>query len=168
MMSSSHTLYGWTGAAGWQSVTLPYVGNTLSAVALLPPVGTKDCSLPSAATLDTLLGPKQGDAAVRLPKLHLEQTHDSLIETLVPLGLPAQGDFSRSIGVLPEQGRAEGRHGRRRGRHQGGRRDRGVMATSGMLPSRTVAFDRPFLFLIRDTATGSPLFLSWIGDPTQP
>ena len=150
-------------------MTLPYVGSTLSAVALLPPVGTKDCSLPSAATLESLLGPRQGDAAVRLPKLHLEQTHDSLIDTLVPLGLPAQGDFSRIYPgaylsrVVQKVVMDVDEEGTKAAAATGG-----VMATSGMLPSRTVAFDRPFLFLIRDTATGSPLFLSWVGDPTQP
>ena len=40
-----------------------------------------------------------------------------------------------------------------------------VKATAAVRP-RTVTVDRPFLFVITDTATGAPLFLGRIGDPT--
>lgn len=33
---------------------------------------------------------------------------------------------------------------------------------------KMLTFNRPFLLLLEDTATHTPLFLAWITDPTQP
>jgi serpin B len=168
MMSSSEDTYAWTSADGWQAATLPYQGGKISAVAVLPPKGTTTCATPSADALTALLGRARGTATVHLPRLQLEQSH-SLLKMLTDLGLPANGDFS---GIYPgafistviqkvlihvdEKGtKAAAATG-------------GGMATSLIQAPHDLTFDRPFLFLIRDTATGSPLFLTWVGDPTQP
>lgn len=39
-----------------------------------------------------------------------------------------------------------------------------VTGTSAVVPRSLVRFDRPFLFLIEDTATKTPLFLTYIAD----
>jgi serpin B len=42
-----------------------------------------------------------------------------------------------------------------------------AVGVSAMVPeSRTVTFDRPFLFLLVDTATRSPLFVTVVDDPS--
>jgi len=38
------------------------------------------------------------------------------------------------------------------------------MAVSGQVPQRLVSFDRPFLPLLTDTATRSPLFVTVVRD----
>ena len=40
-----------------------------------------------------------------------------------------------------------------------------VEAVSAAAPVREVVFDRPFLFLLTDTATRSPLFVTVVDDP---
>jgi serpin B len=168
MMSAHRGVFGWTGAGGWQAATLPYQGGNLSAVAILPPEGTTTCAAPPAGTLTTLLGHEQGNATVQLPKLHLEQTHQ-LLSTLKALGLPADGPFpafgdnvvvtdvvQKVVMDVDEQGTKAAAA-------------TGVVAgvVSAIAGGHDLDFNRPFLFLIRDTATGSPLFLTWVGDPTQ-
>jgi serpin B len=41
-----------------------------------------------------------------------------------------------------------------------------AMTTSAPAPKPVVAFDRPFLFLLTDTETRSPLFVTVVNDPT--
>jgi len=166
-MMSTTQVFDWTAADGWQAATLPYQGGTLSAVAMLPPEASSACTVPSASALDTLLGRAMASTTVRLPRMRLEQTHQ-LLPTLTRLGLPADGDYSaihpgaflsqvvqKVVVEVDESGtRAAAATG-------------GAMATSARLDQHHLSFDRPFLFLVRDTATGSPLFLSWVGDPTR-
>jgi serpin B len=42
-----------------------------------------------------------------------------------------------------------------------------VIAVSGRVISRSVKIDRPYIFLIRDSATNTILFLGRVTDPTQ-
>jgi serpin B len=42
----------------------------------------------------------------------------------------------------------------------------GIVATSGTVVGRTIVFDRPYLMLVTDTATGEPLFLAEVANPT--
>jgi len=35
-----------------------------------------------------------------------------------------------------------------------------------MVVARTIVFDRPYLMLVTDTATGEPLFLAEVANPT--
>ena len=41
----------------------------------------------------------------------------------------------------------------------------GVLPASAPLTAGTVRFNRPYLLLVRDTATGEPLFLARVADP---
>lgn len=167
MMSASHDEFDWTTAAGWQAATLPYKGNTLSAVALLPPVGTTRCSAPSAAALSILAGRSQGSTTVKLPRLKLSQTHE-LLPTLRALGLPADGDFSgiRAGASVSEVIQKVVMQVDEKGTKAAAATGIG-MTSSAAVTRHELTFDRPFLFLVRDNATGSPLFLTWVGDPSQ-
>jgi serine protease inhibitor len=42
----------------------------------------------------------------------------------------------------------------------------GVVPSSAIAVARTIAFDRPYLMLVTDTATGEPLFLAEVANPT--
>jgi serpin B len=41
----------------------------------------------------------------------------------------------------------------------------GISASAGRVPSPTVTFNRPYLMLVTDTATGEPLFLAKVANP---
>jgi serpin B len=158
--------------AGWQSATLPYAGGRLAAVGLLPPPHAANCAVPSLAqwTALTDTAPSQ-PAGVRLPRMHLDQTWANLQTTLAAMGLPLSGDYS---GLGPADSQIS----------EIVQRDTmtvdatgttaaaatGVAVSTAELagPAVLVTFNRPFLLLLEDTATHTPLFLAWVTDPTQP
>ncbi|MGY1747964.1 serpin family protein [Modestobacter sp. SYSU DS0511] len=151
--------------AGWQSVELPYRDGTLTAVALLPPEDT------DPATLDERVLAAVAEAApqrvdVRLPRLRIDQTHD-LLDPLVEQGLPVQ---------VPELG-ADARIDRvvqktvldvdQDGTVAAAATGVTVVAASFRAPLPEVVLDRPFLLLLTDTATRTPLFLALVRDPSR-
>jgi serpin B len=112
-------------------------------------------------------GPSQSSGVV-LPKLNLSQTL-SLEQTLAGLGLPTDGDFSglgkrdheisqvvqKVVMKVDEQGTKAAAA-------------TGIGVTSAVAPLMpVVTFDRPFLLLLQDTATGTPLFLARVADPNS-
>ena len=156
-------------AEGWQSVELPYRDGTLAAVAVLPPEDTDPCAI-DAATLSALDAAEPAGVGVQLPRLHVEQSHE-LLEPLVALGLPATGD-------LPLLGAGDVEISRvvqgtyldvdEEGTEAAAATAVVVTEATGAAPERdVVSFDRPFLLLLTDTATRSPLFVTAVYDPTS-
>lgn len=153
-------------AGGWQSAQLPYVHGQLTAYALLPPATAKTCAVPDTATLTALLRPNpQGAATVTMPQFHLTRTND-LLRTLTSEGLPPAGDYSgfgssaaisqivQKVDISVDQ------NGTTAAAATGG-----VFTTSGRASTTHINLNRPFLFLITDTTTHTPLFLTRIADP---
>jgi serpin B len=153
-------------ADGWVSVELPYRDGTLSAVAVLPPEGTGPCDVDPGRLTALRHGPAR-NVAVALPRLHIEQSHE-LLNDLVDLGLRENGDYSGlgdgGLGIarvvqktyldVDEQGtEAAAATGI-------------AMETSAPVITGSVVFDRPFLLLLTDTATQSPLFVTVVQDPS--
>jgi serpin B len=176
--SQAHFLFGGAFASaradGWTAVSLPYRGGKLSMIALLPAAGQAGCpALPDSAlaSLSAGLATSSANTAVALPKINLSQSLD-MVPPLRKLGMgtafgPA-ADFTGlspaagSIGVIVHAATL-----------QVG--EKGTVASAatavGLLPSAahvtggTVTFNRPYLLLVRDTATGEPLFLARVADP---
>jgi serpin B len=159
-------------AAGWQSVVLPYQGGKLQAVALLPPRPARpsatDCATPDATTLTALTTGASRPAAVVLPKLDLSQTLP-LTHQLAAMGLPLHGDYTGLGGldtdiseVLQKVVMKVDQSGTKAAAATGI-----PIATSARIDAQTVSFTRPFLLLLEDTATHTPLFLASVVDPTQ-
>jgi len=153
-------------AAGWQSVELRYRDGTLAAVALLPPEGTDPCAV-DAPTLAALAAAAPGQVDVRLPRMKFEETHQ-LLEPLAALGLPVTGDYPALGGngqqisqVVQKTFLKVDEQGTEAAAATGA-----VTALSGRVPQQVVSFDRPFLFLLTDTETRSPLFAAVVRDPT--
>jgi serpin B len=152
-------------AFGWQAVELPYRDGTLAAVAVLPPEGTDPCAVdvPTLAALDAA---EPGRVGVRLPRMRIEQTHE-LFDPLEALGLPVAGDYSAlgagsSITRVVQKTFLEvDEEGTVAAAATGV-----VVGDSGSVPQRVVSFDRPFLFLLTDTETRSPLFVTVVNDPS--
>ncbi|WP_222194697.1 serpin family protein [Modestobacter italicus] len=153
-------------AEGWEAVELPYRDGTLAAVAVLPPEGIDPCAV-DAATLAALDAAEASDVDVQLPRLHVEQTHQ-LLEPLSELGLPVAGAFpglgagdveiaqvvQKTYLDVDEQGT------------EAAAATGVAMAASARLPQRLVSFDRPFPFVLTDTATRSPLFVTAVYSPS--
>ena len=154
-------------AAGWQSVELPYRDGTLTAVAVLPPEGTDPCAI-DAALLAHLESAEPRDVGVQLPRLEIEQTH-GLLDVLVGLGPPVDGDYSGlgredlEISQVVQKSFLEVDE---EGTEAAAATGVAVEAVSAAAPEQSVVFDRPFLFLLTDTATRSPLFVAAVYAPT--
>jgi serpin B len=153
-------------AEGWQSVELPYVDGTLAAVAVLPPEGTDPCAV-EATVLGALDAGDPATAAIRLPRLTIEQSH-SLLGPLTELGLPVEGTYpafgdggltitqivQKTFLLVDEEGT------------EAAAATGGALAGSAAPVPEIVTFDRPFLFLLTDTETRSPLFVTVVNDPS--
>jgi serpin B len=169
------TGYRYATAAGWTGVLLPYRGGRLAMTALLPPAGSTGCPLPPAAGLARLTAGLAGHGAtanVALPKVNLA-THQRMNNLLAGLGMGIafgpDADFgglspaASNISIVEHAATLE----------VGERGTVGSAATGvGSMPSAarvvigpSVDFDRPYLMLVTDTATGEPLFLARVANP---
>jgi serpin B len=109
------------------------------------------------------------DVGVRLPRLRIEQSH-GLLEVLAAKGLPIEVDYSALGGDGPATSQVVQKtfmevdeDGTEAAAATGV--SVGVSAGAPVTPE-VVIFDRPFLFLLTDTETRSPLFVTVVGDPS--
>lgn len=148
----------------WTSAVLPYAGGQLEAVVLLPDdPAAASCTAPTAALLGALTTGKSVEAPVDMPKLNLTQT-SQLTGDLAALGLPLDGNYSGFGGsgiisdIVQKTVLQVDEHGTK------------AAAATGvqfqLSRGNQVTANRPYLLLIKDTATGTPLFLARISDPT--
>jgi serine protease inhibitor len=158
-------------ADGWTAVSLPYRGGRLSMTALLPPPGSGSCALPTAAALHALTR-FAGTTLVSMPRVNLSTTAtmNSVLEKL-GMGLafsPADADFS---GLSPQAGyiklvqQAATLQVGEKGTVAAAAAAVEMAPSSAELVPHQVVFDRPYLMLVTDTATGEPLFLAKVADP---
>jgi serpin B len=152
---------------GWQSVELPYRDGTLAAVAVLPPEGTDPCTV-DAATLADLQTAVPEEVGLQLPQLTMEQTH-SLRDVLAAMGLAVDGDFSglgRDDLYISQVVQKTFLEVDEDGTEAAAATGVAVEEVSAAAPEQSVVFDRPFLFLLTDTETRSPLFVTVVTDPS--
>ncbi len=170
---------------GWTAAALPYKGNRLQMIALLPPkafahpAGTgqlagRSCTLPSGtqiAALEKDLTSSQQTAAVALPKVKLSWK-GSLNRELVALGMGqafgGRADFS---GISPQaccigfvQHAATLQVGEK-GTVASAATAVGISASAAEPVVTKLEFNRPYLMLIEDSKTGEPLMLAWVANP---
>lgn len=160
---------------GYQATVLPYAGNTASMVVIVPEAGNFDAfeaGLDAQKLADILSGLKAQPVALSLPKFTFEGDYQ-LSNTLANLGMPdafsGQADFSGmdgqgglSIGsVIHKTYVAVDEKGT-----EAAAATIITMEVTAMQdqPVRLVV-DRPFLFLIRDDATNTILFLGRVVNP---
>jgi serpin B len=170
LMNSVDPVAGYHSLDGWQSAILPYTGGDLAAVAILPPTSGTGCDVPTAGELAALTATRAGQTAVVLPKLHLSQSWAHLQDTLAAMGLPLSGDYSglgagdSQISQIVQKATMDiDQLGTTAAAATGI-----AIGASGIAGNIvTLNFDRPFLLMLEDTATRTPLFLARIADPTQ-
>lgn len=154
---------------GWQAVSLPYRGDELSMLVVVPSdLPAFEASL-SAGTLATIRGQLAADQDVRLsmPRFTLN-AHVSLEAALRAIGLESLFESPDLSGIADRElwlGAVE---------HEAfvevsERGTRASAATAATVQTRSVSpslvVDRPFLFFVIDEPTGSVLFLGKVMDP---
>jgi len=161
---------------GYQALELPYGNNQLSMVILLPSqvdgLGQLEGQLTPSFLSNVLLQMVAQQVEIFLPRFTLESTFD-LANTLAAMGMPdaftpGVADFSgidgnRDLCISFVLHKAWGQV------NEAGTQAAAatvVVGTGGALRPRPVfRADHPFLFLIRDTQTGSVLFLGRLTNP---
>lgn len=155
-------------ADGWQSVELAYRDGTLSAVAVLPPEGTDPCTV-DAATLTDLHAAESTEVGVQLPRLELEQSHQ-LLDVLAEMGLPVQGGNYSGLGrddlFISRVVQQAFLDVDEEGTEAAAATAVVVEEAAAAPPSAVVSFDRPFLLVLTDAETRSPLLLTVVQEPS--
>jgi serpin B len=175
MMRQSES-FAYAQGEGYQAVELPYDGQQLSMVILLPAQGQLDAfeGTLDADRVETILkGLSRQQVDLTLPKFGFESQF-SLKDALSTLGMPDAftdaADFSGMTGNR-ELSISEVIHKAFVSVDEAGTEAAAATAVIVGLtsaPAQPVSFtaDRPFLFLIRDIPTGTILFLGRVVDPT--
>jgi len=179
LMTSANRDVGYLAGDGWQAVDLPYAGSELAMAVVVPtepdPRGLE--SLLDDRWLTSLVtGFVPEPVVVRMPRWTF-RLNTQLKDLLAGLGMPTafggQADFSAMTrdtllsisAVVHEAFVAVDERGT-----EAAAATAVVMyesaAVVGPTGQRTVTADHPFLFVIHDTRTGTPLFLGRVGDPT--
>lgn len=168
---------------GFQMLELPYRGNELAMVVLLPKRHNGLSTLEQRLTADTLTQwletMHKQKVHVFLPKFTLETTYN-LPKTLSAMGMPAAfkpGGFT-GMSDAPEARTLEISDVvhkafvdvNEEGTEAAAATAVGMRATSARIepPTPTFRADRPFLFLIRDIRGGAILFLGRMTNPLHP
>jgi serine protease inhibitor len=162
---------------GWDAISLPYKGGKLTMTALLPPSGAGTCALPSEAALRTMtsaLGAGKTDNAVSLPKVSLSVNGSlgDMKTVLEQLGMGQAFTDAADFTGLSKQACCIG-FVQQAATLQVGEKGTvgaaavavGVVASSAEFAAQTVVFNRPYLMLVTDSATGEPLFLAKVANP---
>ena len=172
-------------AGGWTGVWLPYQGGKLGMVALLPPTGASGCAMPPATTVAAMTaglaqtGLAQTGLAqtswttrdIALPRVSI-QDQVNLMDLLSGLGMgvafsPA-ADFSGlspqacCIGLVEHAATLKVSE---QGTVASAATAVGIEPTAARAEGAPVTFDRPYLMLVTDGATGEPLFLARVANP---
>jgi serpin B len=166
-------------SGGWTAVWLPYRGGKLGMEALLPPPGSAGCALPAAAALGamtTRLTSGQSGALTRsvsFPKVNIA-TQVSMKPVLTGLGMGVAFGHAADFTGLSEQACCIGlvEHAAtldvgEKGTVASAATAVGAQATAGHVFPPKVTFDRPYLMVVTDRATGEPLFMARVADASR-
>jgi serine protease inhibitor len=171
--------FGQAQVAGWTAASLPYRGDRLAMLALLPPaVSGGGCALPSTGTMASLSGALSHEGArtgpgtaVALPRVNLN-TKTELKGLLAGLGMGVAFTSAADFHGLSAQACCIGLVEHAATLQVG---EKGTVASAatavGLMPTDAQAapplvFDRPYLLMVTDTRTGEPLFLARVADPS--
>ena len=176
-MMTNQANYAYMSGQGYQAIELPY-GGGVSMLVLLPDAGQLsafEAGLDNAQVQTTLDGLANRQVLLTLPKFEYHSNSISLHSQLVALGMadafePSAADFSGMDGKR-DLFIGDGFHKAmvrvdEEGTEAAAATAVHMQATSAMVdPPLTLTIDRPFVFLIRDDATGALLFMGRIVNP---
>jgi serpin B len=174
MMNQTES-FGYASGSGYQAVDLPYDGNELTMLVLLPDAGKFNSfgsSLTSQQLNSIIQGLKPGEVKLTMPKFTFESSF-GLKEVLSKMGMPvaftSDADFSGMDGntdlyisdVVHKAFIAVDETGTEAAAATG------VIMSASAAPVTTtiVTLDRPFIFFIRDVQTGTIVFMGSVVNP---
>jgi serine protease inhibitor len=167
---SSDAVGGWTGA--W----LSYQGGKLAMLAILPPAGAGNCTVPSASGLAALTRAvliNQGPGArVGLPQLNIS-SNASMNDELKSLGMAQAFGPSADFTALSPKAASIGFVQQAATLKVDEKGTVGAAAAAvGIEPAsafagRELDFNRPYLLLVTDMQTGEPVFLAKVANPAE-
>jgi serpin B len=168
--------YNYAGGDNYQAVELPYDGNELSMVILLPKAGqfqTFEAGLKGQAVESILGNLKSAEVKLTMPKFKVESEF-SLKQALSELGMPvafseSEADLSGMDGAM-DLHISDVVHKAYVSVDENGTEAAAATAvivgtTSAPLEVFNVTLDHPFIFFIRDIQTGAILFLGRVENP---
>jgi serpin B len=173
-MMSQKESFGYAEGDGYQAVELPYDGDELSMVILLPTSGQFESfeEALDAAQVDGIIGSlERWQVDLTMPKFEFDSSF-SLLEALSAMGMPiafsGSADFSGMTGnrelfiadVVHKAFVSVDEEGT-----EAAAATAVVMELTAMPDVVEVTIDRPFIFLIRDIETGAILFVGRTLDP---
>ena len=176
-MMSQTASFSYAKGKGYQAVELPYDGNELSMVILLPDTGefkTFEGSLDAEQVNSIIKNLEPRQVALSLPKFKFESEF-GLTDTLSAMGMPIaftqEADFSGMTGNR-ELAISEILHKAFVSVDEAGTEAAAATAVIVGLTSMpqepvTVTLDRPFIFLVRDIETGAILFIGRVMNPGE-
>lgn len=159
-----------------QAVELPYEGGTYSMVALIPTAGSLDSFEKSltAESLQVILNQlERASVTLSMPKFKFDAAF-ALNDALKAIGMidafdPMKANFSRMDGTTSLYISSALHKAfvdvNEEGTEAAAATAVVIGATSAPGQSYTITLDHPFLFLIRDNATGTLLFVGRVADP---
>jgi serpin B len=163
-------------AGGWTAVWLPYRGGKLAMEALLPPAGTVRCTMPASAALAAMtsrLASGQSGALTRsvaFPKVNLA-AHISLKPMLTSLGMGVAFSPAADFTGLSTQAccialveHAATLDIGEKGTVASAATAVGIEASAGRVLAPPVLFNRPYLMVVTDRATGESLFMARVAN----
>ncbi|MDT3442389.1 MULTISPECIES: serpin family protein [unclassified Pseudofrankia] len=175
LMSLTLAQAGYATGPGWRAVDIPYAGGELAMAVVLPDPGRLDAieaALDETALRGLLTGFQPTAVELELPRWTF-RTHAGLGDPLAALGMPTafggDADFSgmtraeklhidkvvhEAFIAVDEQGT------------EAAAATAVAMAVSAILTEVRLTVDRPFLFVVHDRATATPLFVGRVVDPT--
>ncbi|GAB4012111.1 serpin family protein [Nocardioides ultimimeridianus] len=166
-----------TDGPGWQAARIPYAGGTLAMTVVLPDAGRFDeveAGLAKGGLVRALAPGRSATVDLTLPRWSA-RTAVSLKSALEALGVTRAftdaADFSAmttdeglEIGDVLHQGYVKVDED---GTEAAAATAVVMVATGAPVAPATFTVDRPFLFVLHDTAHGTPLFVGRVADPTR-
>jgi serpin B len=177
LMSAMLDDAGYADGNGWQAATIPYAGRRLAMTIVVPRDGTAiaevEARLAGGGLARLLAAVRPGPVRVELPRWSFRSAVN-LKPVLAALGMPTAfteaADFSGMttqerllIAAVVQQTFVDVDE---EGTEAAAATAVVMRATSAVADPDVVRADRAFLFVVHDVATGTPLFLGRVGDPT--
>ena len=174
-MMSHRGGFSYTEGSGYQAIELPYDGDEISMVILLPDTGkftSFENSIDYTKVSNILSNLKSGDIDLTMPKFRFESSF-SLKGSLAAMGMPIafteQADFT-GITSKRELSITDVVHKAFVAVDEAGTEAAaasGVVVGIVSIPQQSLTIDRPFIFLIRDIRTGAILFIGRVLNPAS-
>ncbi|MEZ4459440.1 MAG: serpin family protein [bacterium] len=176
-MMNQMTTYGYLQGAGFEAVELPYDGDEVSMVILLPDaasdLATLEASLDAATVKSTFEGLEDKLVELSMPKFKFESPI-GLNQILKDMGMPSAFDGADFSGISKTMSLAitDVLHKAFIDVNEKGTEAAAATAviigeTSVPVTDAVVKVDRPFLFAIRDRQTNAVIFMGRVVDPTK-